>query len=218
MPQPQPATTTSPCSLNSRDTVSTAPASRRIPPQPAARLPESHPSPAPGAPRSSRCRPPGSASPRPPPPLRVHPYHPVAAQHFPHAREWAMAHRCLAAGECDARAHRGRMQAIQRDQHTRLLQRLVVLHHRRNRLRIRHGARRGTLVSLGIISIMNRMAVTPLRDQLNEHTRTVRREWERVKACISRCCLSVDFQDEGLACAASSGHSISAEKGGFSPD
>ena len=51
--------------------------------------------------------------------------------------------------ENHARTHRERMEAIEREQHTGLLQGFVVLHHGRNGLGLRHGARRGLLIPLG---------------------------------------------------------------------
>src|SRR3982074_2079211 len=62
--------------------------------------------------------------------------HPGAAEHFLGLGEWTIGHNGLAGRERDPRTHRGRMQAIERDQHAGVFQGLVVFHHRRHALGI----------------------------------------------------------------------------------
>src|SRR6185437_14391464 len=56
--------------------------------------------------------------------------HPVAADYFFGFSKGAIGHLGLASGERDTRAHRRGMQAIQTEQHARVLQGFVVFHHR----------------------------------------------------------------------------------------
>ena len=81
--------------------------------------------------------------------LRLHLNHPVAAEHLLRLGEGAVGHLGPPSRERDARAHRGRVEAIEREQDAGLLQRFVVLHHCRHGPGVRHGARRGLLVSRG---------------------------------------------------------------------
>src|SRR6267143_262775 len=68
---------------------------------------------------------------------RLHLDHPVAAEHVLRLSEGPVGDLWLASGEGDARTHRRRMQALEREQHARLLQGFVVFHHRGDRLGIR---------------------------------------------------------------------------------
>ena len=57
--------------------------------------------------------------------LRLHLDHPVAAEHLIGFGEGSVRHFRLAAPERYAGAHRGRVQAVERQQHARLLQGLA---------------------------------------------------------------------------------------------
>src|SRR6202158_2580090 len=81
--------------------------------------------------------------------LRLDLNHPVSADNLLRLGEGSIGHLGLAASERDARAHRGRMEAIERERHSGFLQSFVVLHHGGNGLGLWHGARLGLLVSLG---------------------------------------------------------------------
>src|SRR6185312_3420305 len=80
--------------------------------------------------------------------FRLHLDHPVAADHLLGLGERPVGHDGLAAGEGDARTHRRRVQPVERHQYARLLQRLIVFHHRRHGLRRRHRAGRCRLIAL----------------------------------------------------------------------
>ena len=74
--------------------------------------------------------------------------HPIAAKHLLGFRKGTVGHHGLAGRERDPRAHRWRVQPVERDQHAGVLQRLIVFHHRGNCLRWRHTAGRCGLVAL----------------------------------------------------------------------
>src|SRR3990172_2747362 len=80
--------------------------------------------------------------------LRLHLDHPVAADHLFRLAERPVGYLGLSTGERDAGAHRGRVEAIEREQHAGLLQGLVVLHHGGHGFGVRHGPRLCDLVSL----------------------------------------------------------------------
>src|SRR5207245_10992484 len=79
---------------------------------------------------------------------RLHLNHPVPPNDLLRLGERPVGHLGLPSGERDPRAHRRWVQAIERQQHARLLQRFVVLHHRSYGLRVGHGPRLGLLISL----------------------------------------------------------------------
>ena len=80
---------------------------------------------------------------------RAHLDHPVAAEDFFHFGKGAVGDVGLAAVEGDAGSHRRWVQAVERKQHARLLERFVVLHHRGDRFGGGHRARLRRLVAFG---------------------------------------------------------------------
>src|SRR6185503_9527701 len=80
--------------------------------------------------------------------LRLDLDHPVSAEHFFGLGEGAVGDFRLPACEADARAHRGRMQSVEREQHAGFLQLFVVLHHLFDGVGFRHRSRLGGFVTL----------------------------------------------------------------------
>ncbi len=94
--------------------------------------------------------------------LRLHLDHPVPAEHFLRLGEGPVGDLGLSSAERDPRAHRRRVQSVERQQHPGLLQRLVVLHHRLHGLGDPASRRaRPSRSPRGIISIMNRIVRSP---------------------------------------------------------
>jgi hypothetical protein len=72
---------------------------------------------------------------------RLHVDHPVAPEHFLGLGEWTVGYQRLAGCERNPCPHRRRVQAVERDQHAGVFQRLIVFHHRGHALGIEFDVR-----------------------------------------------------------------------------
>src|SRR5580700_7739070 len=81
--------------------------------------------------------------------LRLHLDHRVATDYLLGLREWPVDDLRFASRESEARPHRRRVQAVESEKNTGILQLLVILHHGFNPFRVRHGTWFSILVPLG---------------------------------------------------------------------